>query len=66
MAEKLSFRKPYSRTSLTLDDDLMARVAALGAQLDRPRTYIINAAVRRFIGEMEQEVKALAEERRVA
>ena|SRR5688572_19197126 len=53
---------PVSRvTSIRLDDDLLARLDRLAGALDRPRAWLIEQAIARYLDEQSWQVEAISE-----
>ena len=48
-------------TSVRLDDALAAELEALAAALDRPKAWIIEQAIRRYLEEQAWQVQAIQE-----
>jgi predicted transcriptional regulator len=48
-------------TSVRLDDDLAARLDQLAASLDRPRAWLIEQAITRYVEEESWQVAAVEE-----
>jgi predicted transcriptional regulator len=48
-------------TSIRLSDDLAGRLDQLAATLDRPRTWLIEQAVARYVDEEAWQIAAIAE-----
>ena len=53
-------------TSIRLDDDLASRLDTLAASLDRPRTWLIEQAITRYIDSETQFLEAVEEGIRAA
>jgi predicted transcriptional regulator len=53
-------------TSIRLDDDLASRLDTLAASLDRPRTWLIEQALTRYIDAETQFLEAVEEGIRAA
>lgn len=48
-------------TSVRLSDELAARVERLAAALDRPKSWLIEQAIARYVEEEERQVQAIAD-----
>jgi predicted transcriptional regulator len=48
-------------TSFRLDDDLGGQLEALAASLDRPKSWLIEQAVRSYVQEQSWQVQAIQE-----
>jgi predicted transcriptional regulator len=46
-------------TSIRLEDDLSSQLDALAVSLDRPRTWVIEQATRRYVTEQAWQVQAI-------
>ena len=48
-------------TSIRLDDELVARLDQLAASLDRPRAWLIEQAILRYVDEEARHIAAIGE-----
>jgi len=48
-------------TSIRLEDELSSQLDTLAVSLDRPRTWVIEQAIRRYVTEQAWQVQAIKE-----
>lgn len=52
--------RPYARIAITLPQDVLAAADRLARELDRPRSWVVAEAVRRYSAEPQREAETVA------